>query len=124
HHGMTSASAAAIAAYTNATMNTSVTAAAPAKAIPRPSAVTLRFSSSAASSSSSRTIALVRSATSLTAAPTRWESGSGVGRPSPLDPPREDDPSHQRRADDDEGGRAASALLLPLPSLSELRSGR
>src|SRR5438034_4950558 len=104
-------------------MNTSITAAPNAKPIPMPSDVTLRFSSSWASSSSSRTIALVCAATCLTATPRPCESASWVGMASPVDEPREGDSSHQRSADDQERDRAA-ALLPALLTLTELRTGR
>ena len=63
------ASPAAIVAKTKPSTKRSMSAAPSGSAMPIPSEATLRLSSMAASSSSSRTIELVRSATSLTAAP-------------------------------------------------------
>src|SRR5436190_3160286 len=105
-------------------MNTSIPAAATAKPMPRPSEKTLRLSSSAASSSSRRTIELVRSATCLTAAPTPCESVSWVGMASPVDPFRQHDPCDERDADDEERVRPAAGLLLRLPALAKLRARR
>src|SRR5438874_2633466 len=103
-------------------MKTSITAAPIAKPIPRPSETTLRFNSSVASSSSSRTTALARSATSFTAAPTPCESVSRVGMSPPVDPLREDDAGGQRNADDEP--RIWTATALRLGTLAELRTRR
>src|SRR4029079_4081389 len=108
-----------------AAMKTSVPAAAMAKPMPIPSAMTFRLSSSAASSSSSRAIELVCSATCLTAAPTPWPSVVGVGMASPVDPLREHDSGDDRDSHDEEGVRpTAAALLLPLRPFPELRARR
>src|SRR4051794_603345 len=104
-------------------MKTSITAAPSAKPIPSPSETTLRFSSSAASSSSRRTIELVRSATCFTAAPSPCESVSRVGMSPPVDPLREHDARGERHADDEPRAWAAPALLR-LRALPELRAGR
>src|SRR3982751_6565450 len=102
-------------------MNTAITAAPIPRPIPRPREATLRFSSSAASSSSRRTIALVRSATCFTAVPTFCASASWVGMAPPVDPLGQDDARDDGGADDEERIRAAVLRLLALP---ELRSGR
>src|SRR4029453_153156 len=101
-------------------MNKSTTAAAIANPMPRPSATTLRFSSSAASSSSRRMIALVRSATSLTAAPTPCASVSRVGMSPPVDPLGQGDSRDDGDANDEPRIRAAAVPVLR--PLAELRA--
>src|SRR4051794_22463623 len=88
--------------------------------MPTPSAATLRFSSSVASSTSSRARALACSVTCLTAGP-RPESVSRVGMASPVDDLRDHDAERERRGDHDEGVRAA--LLRALRLLRQLRAG-
>src|SRR5919204_2807364 len=102
-------------------MNSSITAAPIAKPIPRPSATTLRFSSSAAGSSSSRTTELACSATSLTAAPTP-PSVARVRMAPSVDPLRQHDAGRERDADDEP--RIRTAPRLRLGPLAQLRAGR
>src|ERR1051325_4320058 len=97
--------------------------------MPIASFVTLRFSSSAASSSSRRTRALACSATLFVAGPRRCSrpcSVSWVCMPSPVNHLGEDDSGCKRRADDEERRRAAalSALLLLLRLLRAARRRR
>ena len=120
------ASAAAIVAKAKPSTKRRNTAATSAKAIPSPRAKTLRLSSIAASSSSSRTIALARSATSLTAAPRPCvprPSVSWVCMPSPVDPLRQNDARNERCAHHDPRVRPA-AVSLRLRPRTELRAGR
>src|SRR5690242_827314 len=106
-------------------MQSANTAAPLPRPMPRRSDATLRFSPSAASSSSSRTIALVRSATCFTAVPTPWGSASWMGMAPPVDPLGEDDAGDDGSADDQKRIRTTVLLgLLPLPELRTCRRQR
>src|SRR6266540_2729900 len=81
------------------------------------SAAAFRFTSSAASSSSSLTSELACSATSLAEAPRPCCSVASVGTAPPVDDLRDQDPGGDREPDDQERARPAPARLRPLAEL-------
>src|SRR5205085_460962 len=100
------ASAAAAVARPKPSAKSPKSAAPTRSPMPTPTAASFRFSSAAASWSSSRTSELARSLTTFAAKPRPRGSPARMGMASPVDPFREEDARCERRAEHDEGARA------------------
>src|SRR5436190_14156205 len=118
HHGRNVASAAAIVAKTNPRPKSPKIAAPTPIPMPTPSTVTLFFSSSVASSTSTRAIADACSATDFAAPPTppfACASDAGVCMPPPVEDLRQQVAARQRGADHEPRTQAAARLRLLRP---------